>query len=168
MNEQVKSAVDELNYIRSKFKNRGHYLGEEFSQLKCKPVKQFPGITNLEELYAVLRKCWKKETAYPDCQSDWVASDPSYGQCAITAALVADMFDGMTIHMIRLPGGGTHYFNSYQGKYIDLTREQFTLYDASVQNEPNKVIPRNRCCTSAGTRGRYVKLQQNMMLYLNR
>ena len=36
-------------------------------------------------------------------------NDPTYGQCAITASLVYDLFDG-TIYKLKVDGGGTHYF----------------------------------------------------------
>ena len=77
---------------------------------------------DLEELFAVLEQCWDQETAYPSCQEEWVPEDPFFGQCAITAMLVHDMFGG-AIHKIRGDGGGTHYFNRLNGKYVDLTRE---------------------------------------------
>ena len=64
-------------------------------------------LQTLDDLYNVLRKSWFKETAYPSSQVDWKESDPSYGQCAITAMLVHDMFGG-TIHRIHIEGGGTH------------------------------------------------------------
>ena len=72
------------------------------------------------------------------------ADDPSYGQCAITATLVHDMFGG-TIHKIKVNGGGTHYFNKINGQYVDLTREQFDLYDLPVNYEPNQEISREYC-----------------------
>lgn len=94
------------------------YYGEEFGQIKrLKPGH--PKMNTIDDVYTVLRKAWSKETAYPSCQSEWVPSDPSYGQCAVTAMLVHDMFGG-TIHRIRVSGGGTHYFNMIAGHYIDL------------------------------------------------
>ena len=165
-NPKVKEAMDEMAYIRETSKDRrGHYKGEELGELKCKPVKEFPGITNLNELYAVLRKCWRANTAYPNCQSTWRSTDPSYGQCAITAALVNDMFGG-EIHRVPLKGGGSHYFNVIDGKVVDLTYEQFSLYHDDYKESPYRTIPRNRTCQGGDARDRYVKLQQNMMIYL--
>ena len=166
-NPKVKQAIEDMAYVRETSRDRrGHYKGEELGEMKCKEVPQFPGITNLNELYAVLRKCWRADTAYPDCQKDWEASDPSYGQCAITAALVCDMFGG-SIHRITNKGGGTHYFNKINDKWVDLTYEQFTLWHDDYKETPNRTIPRNRTCQTGSTRQRYVKLQQNMMVYLN-
>lgn len=141
------------------------FYGDEQGNLKCKPVAQFPGITNVVELFAVLEQCWSKETAYPSCQEEWVPSDPSYGQCAITAMLVFDMFGG-SIHRIRVSGGGTHYFNKINGKYVDLTREQFDLYNLAVDYEVNQEVAREYCGKNQDTNNRYHQLQRNIMAYL--
>lgn len=141
------------------------FYGDAQKDIPCKPVPQFPGITTLLELFAVLEKCWSKETAYPSDQADWVPNDPSYGQCAITATLVHDMFGG-TIHKIKVAGGGTHYFNKINGQYIDLTREQFDLYDIAVKYEPNQEVPREYCGRNKNTLERYKQLQRNIIKYL--
>lgn len=68
-----------------------------------------PTISTIDQLFNVLLNVWCKETAYPSCQKDY-DNDPTYGQCAITASLVYDLFDG-TIYKLKVDGGGTHYFN---------------------------------------------------------
>lgn len=129
------------------------FYGEEYSALKRKK-EGHPKLSTLGDLYSILRCAWSKETAYPSCQAEWVESDPSYGQCAITAMLVYDMFGG-TIHRIRVDGGGTHYFNKIDGHYIDLTIEQFDLYNIPVSYEPNEEMPRQYCGKNADTAKRY-------------
>lgn len=162
--ESVQTAVKDFEHISSVRKGELYY-GSQYGMMKCAEVPAFAGIDTLNKLYAVLRKCWSADTAYPSCQKDWVPEDPSYGQCAITAMLVHDMFGG-SIHRIRV-GGGTHYFNLIGGHYIDLTREQFDLYDISVEYEPNEIIPRKYCGKSKDTKERYHKLQRNIIRYLN-
>ncbi len=140
------------------------FYGEEFSSLK----RRTPGNRHLEtlgDLYTVLRACWSKETAHPSCQAEWVPNDPSYGQCAITAMLVHDMF-GETIHRIRV-SGSTHYFNRIDGHYIDLTREQFDLYNTPVNYEPNETMPRAYCGKNPDTKKRFNLLIRNISQYLN-
>lgn len=166
-NPNVQRALEDMEYIRQTDPRRGHYKGEALAKKPCKQVPQFPGLTNLEEVYAVLRKCWKADTAYPNSQATWKSNDPSFGQCAITAALVCDLFGG-TIHRIDTKGGGTHYFNKIDGQWVDLAYEQFTLYNQTYKEEPNTEIPRNKTSQGGDSRKRYVKLQQNMMLYLNK
>jgi len=129
------------------------FYGEEYGGL----VRRKPGdprLNTLDELYTVLRKAWCKETAYPSCQAEWVPNDPTYGQCAVTAMLVYDMFGG-SIHRIRVQGGGTHYFNKVNGQYIDLTIEQFDLYDLPVAYEPNEEMDRRYCGKNPDTQRRY-------------
>ena len=123
-------------------------------------------VQTLEDLYQVLRQCWRKETAYPSCQSEWVSDDPSYGQCAITAMLVYDMFGG-SIHRIRVDGGGTHYFNKIDGHYVDLTAEQFDLYSMTLFHEPNEQMDRKYCGQNADTQKRFELLLSNIEAYLN-
>ena len=106
-NQAVQIALDKMY---GKVRPFGYlFYGDEQKGLTCQPVPQFAGIHTLEELFAVLEQCWDQETAYPSCQEEWVPEDPSFGQCAITAMLVHDMFGG-TIHKIRGDGGGNTLF----------------------------------------------------------
>ena len=130
-----------------------YYEGHQWCDIKrLKPGN--PRIATLRDLHQVLRECWCKETAYPSCQADWVADDPSYGQCAITAMLVYDMFGG-SIHRIRVAGGGTHYFNKIDGEYIDLTAEQFDLYNIPLYHVPNEERDRKYCGKNEDTQRRF-------------
>lgn len=138
------------------------FYGEEYSDIKIKN-SSYSKIATLGELYSILRKAWCKETAYPSCQPEWVDSDPSYGQCAITAMLVYDLFGG-SIHRIRVSGGGTHYFNKIDGHYIDLTIEQFDLYNIPVNYKPNEEMARQYCGKNADTANRYKLLQERLSL----
>lgn len=142
-------------------KLRVRYQGDDFATMR----RQKEGnekLQTLDDLYHLLRKSWCKETAYPSCQVDWTESDPSYGQCAITAMLVNDMFGG-TIHRIHTEDGGTHYFNCIDGHYIDLTREQFDLYDIPVFYEPNEKMSREYCGKNANTKSRYDMLIRRIL-----
>jgi len=142
------------------------FYGEEYSGLKRKKDGH-PKLSTLGDLYGILRRAWSKETAYPSCQAEWVESDPSYGQCAVTAMLVYDMFGG-SIHRIRVAGGGTHYFNKIDGHYIDLTIEQFDLYNIPVSYEPNEEMERKYCGKNADTAKRYKLLIERIAAELER
>lgn len=163
--DAIEKALAELDDVWPAGEDDYYYQGQELKDLKCKEVPAFKGIDTLHKLYAVLRLSWKANTAYRTCQSEWVPNDPSYGQCAITAMLVHDMFGG-TIHRIRVDGGGTHYFNKIDGHYVDLTREQFDLYDLPVKYEPNEEMSRERCGTNPDTKERYKQLQRNIIAFL--
>ena len=111
-------------------------------------------------MFEILLEVWCKETAYPSCQKEYVQeNDPTYGQCAITATLVYDMFGG-TIHKIRVSGGGTHYFNKINEHYIDLTSDQFDLYNIYVDYSNNELVKREDCGKNADTLKRYKLLVQ--------
>ena len=140
------------------------FYGEEYGDIK----RMKPGNSKIEtinDLYNILRECWCKESAYPSCQAEWVPNDPSYGQCAITAMLVYDMFGG-SIHRIRVDGGGPHYFNKVNGHYIDLTVEQFDLYNIPVSYEPNEQMDRKYCGKNIDTQKRFERLVKRIADYL--
>lgn len=82
-------------------------------------------IDKLELVKAVIIKAWVRETASPLAAADWTESNPSLGQCAVTALLVHEMIGG---HIMRtvVPGLGSHYYNILpDGRVCDLTRAQF-------------------------------------------
>ena len=161
MSGAIKKALGNLEEIVPAGADGSYYQGQKLAEKRCQEVAAFPGIDTLHKLYAVLRKTWTAETAYPSCQAEWVSTDPSYGQCAITAMLVYDMFGG-TIHKIKVNGGGTHYFNKINGHYIDLTRDQFDLYNIPVNYEPNETIDREYCGKNADTLKRFELLKENI------
>ena len=134
-------------------KLRVRYEGDDFANLNRQKAGNNK-LRTLDDLYNILRKSWSRETAHPSCHAEWTDNDPSFGQCAITAMLVADMFGG-TIHRIRFKNGSTHYFNCIDGHYVDLTREQFDLYDETVEYEPNEKMSREYCGKNANTKARY-------------
>ena len=143
-----------------KFKTRSgrniYYYGEEYGDYILNKGRYAEKIKTLNDLFDVLLKTWKKETAFPQAQKDVnynINNDPTYGQCAVTAAIVFDLFGG-TIHKINVYGGGTHYFNKIDGHYIDLTKDQFDLYKIPLDYEPNRLIERKSCCASLETKKR--------------
>ena len=74
--------------------------------------------------------------------------------------IVNDIFGG-TIHRIRV-NGGTHYFNMIDNHYIDLTRDQFTLYDIDINYEANDEIPLEYCGKNEDTKHRYNLLKEKL------
>lgn len=143
------------------------YYGREYTADIQREKEKDCAIHSIDQLFAILLVVWCKDTAYPSCQKDYdYENDPTYGQCAITATLVYDMFGG-TIHKIRVDGGGTHYFNQINNHYIDLTRDQFDLYNIPVEYDYNEVVPRKYCGTNADTRKRYQLLVQLISEWLS-
>lgn len=142
------------------------YYGREYTGNIARADGKKHIISCVDELFEILLKVWCKDTAYPSCQKDFDReNDPTYGQCAITATLVYDMFGG-TIHKIRVSGGGTHYFNKIEGHYIDLTRDQFDLYNIPVNYDINEKVEREYCGKNADTKRRYQLLLYRIKQYL--
>lgn len=143
------------------------YYGREYTSDMQRKNGEDQRIHSINQLFSILLDVWCRDTAYPGCQQDYdYENDPTYGQCAITATLVYDLFDG-TIHKIRTNGGGTHYFNRINHHYLDLTRDQFDLYDIPVEYDPNEVVPREYCGKNADTRKRYQRLVQSVHEWLS-
>ena len=165
MNEQIVKAVAELAELRKKGFPYGYYEGMALGGLPNTGRAGFTSIATLDQLYAVLRKAWNNRTCFKSCQYSWNPSDPSYGQCTITAALVHDMFGG-TIRKIWNKDRSTHYFNEIRGVYVDLTREQFYLYNLPCHNEPNKLIDRAHTCRTGDAGMRFKRLVKSIEEYL--
>lgn len=139
------------------------FYGEEFSDIKrLKPSN--PEIQTLGDLYKILLQAWSEETAYPG--TCWSEDCPSEGQCAVTAMLVYDLFGG-SIHRIRWPEGGTHYFNRINGHYIDLTADQLRWCFDEDDYQNSEVMNRKYCGTSANTSKRYNLLKGRICEVLN-
>lgn len=138
------------------------FLGEEnANEIRCIEKNDY-GVQTLADLFGILLESWCKETAYPSCQHDYVQeNDPTYGQCAITATIVYDLFGG-TINRVRFSDGGTHYFNRIDGRDIDLTSDQFDLYDIEVNYEKNEEMSREYCNKNPDTLKRYQLLVTRM------
>ncbi len=156
--------VKEFEIDKSLFFTEGHRVIHYFNEhrFNIKPIISINKIHNLDDLFKLLLKCYCKETAYPSCKNEYNSCyDPTYGQCAITAMIVNDIFGG-TIHKINVKGGGTHYFNKIGDLYIDLTSDQFTLYEINVKYNENKEIPKEYCGKNADTAKRYELLKQKL------
>ena len=114
------------------------YYGSEYTADIQRKNGKNQAIHSINRLFEILLEAWCKETAFPSCQKDYdFYNDPTYGQCAITAMLVCDMFGG-TIHKVRVSGGGTHYFNKINNHY-----------------SRNEEVPREYCGKNADTHKRY-------------
>lgn len=120
--------------------------------------------TRRETRYGVLidlfRQAWSAETASPGCRAAWSPSNPSFGQCAVTALCVQDMCGGTIVRCV-VEGFGSHYFNHLvngEGYSVyDLTRMQFpsgTVIPAA-QNVERPYILESPRAIEARTQERY-------------
>lgn len=89
---------------------------------------QAPG-AQVSQAESLLRSAWCRETsADPD---GWTPENPAWGQCAVTALVVQDLFGGVLLR--SRVSGVSHYWNRIDGFELDLTLRQFggAIYDAA-------------------------------------
>ena len=112
----------------------------------------------LDELKKVIEKSWTKKTCFPTIQDTWNESNPSIGQCAITALVVNDFMGGKI--MRTMCNGISHYYNLVNDKIIDLTVSQF---DGTIPNyEIGEERSREYLLSSEDTKNRYKILLENV------
>jgi hypothetical protein len=71
-----------------------------------------------------LERCWCAGTSF--WPQEWTPTRPSLGQCAVTALVVFDRFDG---EICRTSNQGVlHYWNRLNGVEVDLSRDQFDVW----------------------------------------
>jgi len=74
-------------------------------------------------LLAAIRRAWAADTSI---DSEWSATCPARGQCAVTALVVQDYLGGQLVR--AKVEGISHYWNWIRGGEVDLTRDQFTHF----------------------------------------
>jgi len=91
--------------------------------------------TMLADLESVIRAAWGRDTS--DDPDDWSESNPSRGQCAVTALLVRELLGGDILIANVLRDGKRverHAWNRLtSGVTVDLTREQFRAGESFTQ-----------------------------------
>ncbi|MAF34604.1 hypothetical protein CMO91_02040 [Candidatus Woesearchaeota archaeon] len=126
----------------------------------------------LEELAKALEKSWCKRT----CAKTglWRRDNPSWGQCAVTAAVVQDYMGGKIVWcMVRPPGkkSASHYFNNIHKAELDFTREQFpegSKFERGQRRSQGLRTTRKYIMSSDATRKRYELLKERVEAELAR
>lgn len=76
-----------------------------------------------ERIYLKLLEVWSPNTCYPPIKDEWTEKNPSFGQCAATAAAICMIYGGN----LAFSKEGYHYWNILpDGSQHDFTRAQFT------------------------------------------
>ena len=73
------------------------------------------------ELFRVLKMVWSEDTS--GGSTGWSRDNPAKNHCSITSLIVQDYFGGDIL--TTKTAGGTHFYNSIDGKRWDLTVSQF-------------------------------------------
>lgn len=70
-----------------------------------------------------LEKAWSRETVDFESREQWTEENKAFGQCAVTAVLIYDLFGGRMIY----DKSNFHIWNEFpDGTQHDFTRSQFT------------------------------------------
>jgi len=122
----------------------------------------------LKELDRALEKAWSRATSADP--NNWTRENPAWGQCAVTACVVQDYFDGKLLRVnafapeIVDPIG--HYFNDLpDGTMPDLTRKQFpagTMFSKPEERTREYVLD-----PKFTTKKRYKLLKRRLRTCLN-
>ena len=133
------------------------YPQEVWVTIPARQVRQFPGVENLRDLAAVIRKCWSEGTIH-DAVFDKEA--PAFHQDDVTARLVRDMC-GLETVCFETPEA-CHVLCRMDGTLLDLTGgldgERAWSGEPLTPCEP---------CSSETDYARYRQLQRNLVALLN-
>ena len=90
-------------------------------------------MTPPSSLRPALEQAWTAETSADP--ANWSSDNPAWGQCAVTALIIQDLFGG---DLLRCKIGGiSHYWNRLpSGAEVDLTRDQFRALTDVTPPEP--------------------------------
>ena len=95
----------------------------------------------LAGLESAISTSWSLETCDPTDAPLWAPTEPSRGQCAVTALVLHDLLGGELLEAeVRHADGspqGFHYWNRFAGVDVDLTRRQFV--DGEVVLDPHLI-----------------------------
>ena len=116
-----------------------------------------------DELQMILELSWNYDTCSPELKSVYDNSNPSLGQCAVTALIVNDCFGGKI--MRTMTSTGSHYYNMVGGAIIDMTSNQFNSEIINYKNGEERT--REYLLTNDDTRNRYLLLSERVKNYFN-
>ena len=145
-------------YMEQQFGTEGPYNKTLLSAIPCRTVRQFPGVTTLYELTAVIRESWSRETLH---DGFWDGECPAFHQDDVTARLLKDMCGLETVAVETEQG--RHVLNRRGNEPIDLTGGM----DGEPEMQDGAETVSCEPCTQEADYARYRQLQRNLMAILN-
>ena len=95
--------------------------------------------SKLEELKAKLKESWSRQTS--EDPKNWTPANPAWGQCAVTALFVHDLFGGEIMKVRVSNYKEDHYYNILaSGEEADFTKDHFNKEPPILEN-PKKISP---------------------------
>lgn len=105
-----------------------------------------------------LQKVWVKETAHPSYQDKWIPTNPSIGQCLVTALLIQELKGG-EIASCKV-GNNSHFVNIIDGQIKDYTVKQFKI---PIKYKKIAIKERKKLLENKDTLKRYELLRANFL-----
>jgi len=112
----------------------------------------------IKELQRIIEMSWSKESSYSSSQQLWSCSNPSLGQCAVTALIVNDFMGGKIMRCMC--GNISHYYNLINGNIVDFTASQFNGEIPDYINGQER--SREYLLSNNDTKDRYLILLNNL------
>ncbi len=122
----------------------------------ARAIRRAVTVPLLGDIGRIISTCWNRQTSYDPV--GWSSRNRGWGQCAVTALIVQDLFGGVVLR--GFVNGIEHYWNRLPNEEeVDLTRTQF----ANVR-EVVSVAPASRefILASPSTAGRYAELKRRV------
>jgi len=122
-------------------------------------------MVEMRQLEAALALSWGEDTAH---NRDWNPLCPALNQCAITAMIVQDYFNG---ELMRCPTekGDSHYWNRLEdGQQVGLTDSQFIFSGDKLLYEFPVIRTRNYLESNPDTLARYIILSRRVRTWLDK
>jgi hypothetical protein len=112
----------------------------------------------LDDIGRVISGCWDRKTSYDPV--GWSNRNRAWGQCAVTALIVQDLFGGEVLR--GFVNGIEHYWNRLPKKgEVDLTRTQFDDVREIASVTP---VSRDFILASPSTAVRYADLKRRVSM----
>lgn len=110
-----------------------------------------------DDVGKIIAGCWNRCTSYDP--TGWSTTNPAWGQCAVTALVVQDLFGGVVLR--GFVNGIEHYWNRLPNETeVDLTRAQFPEIRDVAAVTP---VSREFILASPSTSGRYQDLRRRVL-----
>lgn len=115
--------------------------------------------TDIESIVDRFKRAWSEDTAHPSYRGKWSRSNPTAGQCAVTALALNDLYDWDIYDTVV--GRSRHFFNKDEnGNVIDITKDQFG--DTDIPYEQGRKRDRKDLLKSSDVKQRYEILKSKV------
>ena len=124
----------------------------------ARAIRRAATVPLLGDIGRIISTCWNRRTSYDPV--GWSNRNRAWGQCAVTALIVQDLFGGVVLR--GFVNGIEHYWNRLPNdEEVDLTRKQF----ANVR-EVAAIAPASRefILASPSTASRYAELKRRVSM----